>query len=80
MIVTFKNTQHKLGAWGMNLFVLCFDIARNMGGTEDACQEGAQIFELSGRDPPRQLGPETTKFNLCLATKPNPHTSEWQGL
>ncbi|ORZ39054.1 hypothetical protein BCR44DRAFT_1427103 [Catenaria anguillulae PL171] len=62
MIVTFKNTQHKLGVWGMNLIVLCFDIARNMGGTKDACREGAQIFELSGRDPPRRLGPETTEI------------------
>ncbi|ORZ29466.1 hypothetical protein BCR44DRAFT_1450372 [Catenaria anguillulae PL171] len=62
MIVPFKNTQHKLGAWGMNLIVLCFDIARNMGGTEDACREGPQIFVLSGQDPPWQLGPERTEI------------------
>ncbi|ORZ31600.1 hypothetical protein BCR44DRAFT_1441829 [Catenaria anguillulae PL171] len=62
MIVTFKNTQHKLGAWGMNLIILCFDIARNMGGTKDACQERAQIFVLSGRDPPWRLGPATTEI------------------
>ncbi|ORZ35931.1 hypothetical protein BCR44DRAFT_1089937 [Catenaria anguillulae PL171] len=65
--------SYKLGAWGMNLMVLCFDIGPWVGHAMFAKRR--LDWQLNGQARTRMAWTQTTKFRLREATKPNPTPS-----